>query len=173
MSSAHKGLLIGAGAALLGLLLFCLGRWTAPAPSDNVKTLVVTDTVTIRETVTKLKPVPSITRVRDSIPVPVPVPVPVHDTITIRDTVYIRLPREVKTYQDDRYYAEISGYQPSLDRIDIFEQTRIITNDKTTTTTRRTRWGLGLQVGAGVTLSQQPEWHPYIGIGISYNILRW
>lgn len=161
----------GAGAALLGLLLFFLGRWTAPAPSDNVKTLVVTDTVTIRETVTKLKPVPSTTRVRDSIPVPVPVPV--HDTITIRDTVYIRLPREVKTYQDDRYYAEISGYQPSLDRIDIFEQTRIITNDKTTTTTRRTRWGLGLQVGAGVTLSQQPEWHPYIGIGISYNILRW
>ena len=114
-----------------------------------------------------MKPVPQTRVVRDSIYVAV------RDTVTVRDTCYVALPREVKTYQDDRYYAEVSGYQPALDRIDIFEQTKIITNDKTTTVTRKTRWGIGIQVGAGVTLSKQPEWHPYIGVGLSYNLVNW
>lgn len=169
MSSAHKGMLIGAGAILLGLLLFFLGRWTAPAddPEVVVRTEERRDTLTIRDTVIKVQPVATTRYVYDSIYVAV------RDTVTVRDTCYMALPREVKTYQDARYYAEVSGYQPSLDRIDIFEQTKIITNDKTTTATRKTRWGIGIQIGAGVTLSAQPEWHPYIGVGIHYNLISW
>lgn len=167
MMTTIKAILSGAGVVLLGGLLFFLGRWTAPAPPESVKTVTLTDTVIMRDTIIQVQPVTKTKVVRDSIYVAV------RDTVTVRDTCYMALPRETKTYQDDRYYAEVSGYRPSLDRIDIYEQTKIIKNDNITTVTHPTRWGLGLQVGAGVTLSQQPEWHPYIGIGISYNILRW
>ena len=165
MNSALKGILLGACAVLLGGLLFFLGRWTAPAPEESVKTITVTDTLIVH-TIT-VKPVPQTRVVRDSIYVTV------RDTLTVRDTCYMALPLEVKTYQDEHYYAEISGYQPNLDRIDIFEQTKIITNDKTTTVTRKTRWGIGIQVGAGVTIDKQPEWRPYVGVGLHYNILSW
>ena len=170
MNSALKSILLGACAVLLGGLLFFLGRWTAPAPEESVKTVMVTDTLTVRDTITKVKPVPQTRVVRDSIYVAV------RDTVTVRDTCYtcyMALPLEVKTYQDERYYAEVSGYQPALDRIDIFEQTKIITNDKTTTVTRKTRWGIGIQVGAGVTIDKQPEWRPYVGVGLSYNLVNW
>lgn len=167
MNSALKSLILGAGAVLVGGLLFFLGRWTAPAPPESVKTVVQTDTLTIRDTIIKVKPVQKTRTVRDSIYVAV------RDTVTIRDTCYVALPREVKTYQDSRYYAEVSGYQPSLDRIDIYEQKQVVTVDKTTTVTRKTRWGVGIQVGAGVTISKQPEWRPYVGVGLSYNLINW
>lgn len=167
MNSALKNVILGAVAVLVGGLLFFLGRWTAPAAPESVKTVVQTDTIIVRDTITKVKPVPQTRVVRDSIYVAV------RDTLTVRDTCYMALPREVKTYQDERYYAEVSGYQPNLDRIDIFEQTKIITNDKTTTVTRKTRWGIGIQVGAGVTISKQPEWRPYVGVGLSYNLVNW
>ena len=167
MNSALKSLILGAGAVLVGGLLFFLGRWTAPAPPESVKTVVQTDTLTIRDTIIKVKPVQNTRTVRDSIYVAV------RDTVTIRDTCYVALPREVKTYQDSRYYAEVSGYQPSLDRIDIYEQKQVVTVDKTTTVTRKTRWGVGIQVGAGVTISKQPEWRPYVGVGLSYNLINW
>ena len=154
-------------AVLLVGLLFFLGRETALAPHKSVGTVEVRDTVTIRDTIVIVKPVPQTRVVHDSIYVAV------CDTVTVRDTCYIALPREVKTYQGDRYFAQISGYLPNLDRLDIFEQTNIITNDKTTTVTRKTRWGIGLQVGAGVTISKQPEWHPYVGVGIHYNLISW
>ena len=162
------------GAVLIGacaVLLFFLGRWTAPAsaPVESVQTVVQTDTLTIRDTVTTVHPVASTQYVRDSILVPVPV----RDTITIRDTFYVSLPREVKTYQDPRYYAEVSGVQPALDLIEIFEETKIVTTDRTTTVTRRDRWGLGVQVGAGLTINEQPTWAPYIGVGLTYNLLSW
>lgn len=167
MNSALKYVIGGACAVLLGGLLFFLGRWTAPAALENVKTVVQTDTIIVRDTITKVKPVPQTRVVRDSIYVSI------RDTLTVRDTCYMVLPLEVKTYQDERYYAEVSGYLPNLDRIDIFEQTKIITNDKTTTVTRKTRWGIGIQVGAGVTISKQPEWRPYVGVGLSYNLVNW
>lgn len=160
-------MLLGVGIGLLGDLLFFLGRWTAPAPEASVKTVTVTDTLIVRDTIIKVKPVPQTRVVRDSIYVPV------RDTLTVRDTCYMALPLEVKTYQDERYYAEVSGYLPNLDRIDIYEQTKIITNDKTTTVTRKTRWGIGIQVGAGVTIDKQPEWRPYVGVGLSYNLVNW
>lgn len=167
MSSALKCVLIGAGAVLFCGLFFLLGRWTAPVPPENVTTVIQTDTLTVRDTIVQVKPVPQTQYVRDSIYVAV------RDTVTIRDTCYMVLPRETKTYQDPRYYAEVSGVQPSLDRINIYEEKTTITNNKTTTVTHAPRWGIGIQVGAGVTLGQQPEWHPYVGIGLSYNILRW
>ena len=104
--------------------------------------------------------------VRDSIYVTV------RDTLHRTDTVW--LPREVKVYEDERYRAEVSGYQPNLDRIDIFVKDRIVTQDKTQVVTvkRNARWGIGLQAGYGATYYDGGiHTFPYIGVGVSWNIL--
>jgi hypothetical protein len=124
------------------------------------------DTLYVRDTITRETPVFTRVYVRDSIFVTV------RDTLHRTDTVW--LPREVKVYEDERYRAEVSGYQPSLDRIDIFVKDRIVTQDKTQVVTvkRNARWGIGLQAGYGATYYDGGvHTFPYIGVGLSWNIL--
>jgi hypothetical protein len=161
-------MLIGMGAALAGVLLFLVGRWTAPEPpivSEEVK--VVTEVV--HDTVTVERPVERYVRKTDSIRVVV------RDTLRVRDTLYISLPREVKVYEDDRYRAEVSGYMPSLDRMDIYQQTQIVEKEvvRNIEVKKRTRWGIGITAGYGVTIGREPTFAPYVGVGINYNIMSW
>lgn len=143
---------------------FFLGR-TSIMPRIESESVRV-DTLVIRDTITREMPVYTRVYVRDSIFVTV------RDTLHRTDTVW--LPREVKIYEDERYRAEISGYQPSLDRIDIFVKDRIVTQDKTQVVTvkRTARWGIGLQAGYGATYYDGGvHTFPYIGVGVSWNIL--
>ena len=52
----------------------------------------------------------------------------VKDTLMVHDTTYIVLPKEVKEYRGEEYYAKVSGYKPSLDYIEVYPKTTIITN---------------------------------------------
>lgn len=52
--------------------------------------------------------------------------VEVHDTTRINDTLYIGLPMESKTYKGEDYLAVVSGYEPSLDRIEVYPKTKIV-----------------------------------------------
>ena len=152
-------LLLGAGVGG-----FVLGR-TSIMPRIEGESVRV-DTLYIRDTITREMPVYSRVYVRDSFYVTV------RDTLHRTDTVW--LPREVKVYEDERYRAEVSGYQPSLDRIDIFVKDRIVTQDKTQVVTvkRNARWGIGLQAGYGAILNDgRIQGTPYIGVGLSWNIL--
>lgn len=162
MKARIKAMLIGMGATLVGVLLFLVGRWTAPCP---VVTEEVVNTVTkvVRDTVTIEKPVVRYVHTTDSI------------RVVVRDTLYIGLPREVKVYEDDRYRAEVSGYMPSLDCIDIYQQTQIVEKEvvRTVEGKKRTRWGVGVTAGYGVTIGRQPLFVPYVGVGINYNIISW
>lgn len=160
MSSRLKGSLL-----LLAIVAaaFLIGRVSAKQPILEVEKVRV-DTLYIRDTITREKPIYTRVYVRDSIYVT--------DTLHIRDTMW--LPREVKVYEDERYRAEVSGYQPSLDRIDIYVKDRIVTQDKTQVVTvkRNARWGIGLQAGYGAMLNDgRIQGTPYIGIGLSWNIL--
>ena len=160
MSSRLKGSLL-----LLAIVAaaFLIGRVSAKQPILEVEKVRV-DTLYIRDTITREKPIYTRVYVRDSIYVT--------DTLHIRDTMW--LPREVKVYEDERYRAEVSGYQPSLDRIDIYVKDRIVTQDKTQVVTvkRNARWGIGLQAGYGTMLNDgRIQGTPYIGIGLSWNIL--
>ena len=66
-----------------------------------------------------------------------------------------------------------TGYRPQLDSIQIYQTTEYITKE-IKTVTKPKRWGIGLQAGYGVSFSNmQIKATPYIGIGISYNILTW
>lgn len=80
-----------------------------------------TDTLYIPDTVFIEKPVVKEVRETDTMYVAV------RDTVVKNDTTYIPLPRESKTYGDERFTAVVSGYQPSLDRLEIYLENQVVT----------------------------------------------
>lgn len=87
--------------------------YAAPHPSD---TLTITDTLLVDRPV-------EVVRYTDRL-----VYVPVTDTLNVHDTTFIALPREVVQYADTTYRAQVSGIQPALDWIEVFQRTQTITN---------------------------------------------
>lgn len=152
--------------ALLALA-FGLGRYTAE-PVQIAEERVQRDTLVIRDTVTHYEPRYIERHTRDTIRIPIPE--------LVHDTVAVYLPRETKIYEDARYRAEVSGYQPSLDRIDIFTQTQVVTQSTAQVVKRKTRWGIGISAGYGVAINTTDQTFkpaPYIGVGIHYNLVSW
>ena len=111
-------------------------------------------------------------------------PVPVHHYIKERDTAFIVLtdvkvdtvkelvflPREYMVYKDSTYRAVVSGVQPRLDSIEVYQRNTVQTVTKTIRVPDRKRWGLGVQAGYGYDGKRLT---PYVGIGVQYDILRW
>ena len=125
---------------------------------------VRTDTVTVRKTIKVDRPVPVHSFVRGRIWLFL------RDTVLVRDTVYLE--RETKVYQDSLYRAVVSGFRPSLDSLDIFQQVRYITRTETVKVPQRKPWGIGIQAGYGATIQNgRIAGVPYIGVGVSYNLL--
>ena len=162
------------GAAFVYILIlalvavsFGLGRLTAE-PVRILEEHERTDTLVLRDTVTRYVPQYVHRYTRDTIRVEI--------RELVHDTVAVYLPRETRVYEDSLYRAEVSGYQPSLDRIDIFTQTQVVTKETVRTVKRRTHWGLGVSAGYGVAINAGGKAFtpaPYIGIGISYNLISW
>ena len=125
---------------------------------EKIDTLIVVDTIRITE------PVEVFREVRDTMWVDV------GDIIVVHDTTFIPLPREYVTYQDTSYKAVVSGFVPRLEEIEVYPKTQYITiqTEKTRTVMKPTRFGVGVQAGYGVT---PKGFQPYVGVGISYNIL--
>ena len=157
---------------LLALLIgFAGGRLgcSRSSPPEN-DTIIFRDTIV--DTITYKQPIPV-----DSVVLRyVPVKLPVADTVFTQgsdiikvDSVYVEVPIQQKEYKDSTYHAWVSGFNVSLDSIDIFERTVKIAQH---IREPPKRWGLGLHVGAGYYGSGN-KIGPYIGIGISYNILTW
>ena len=165
--TARRNCALGAALALAALLLlsgYLLGRRACRAPEPEL--VVQVDTLRIRDTMLVEKPVPVEVRVVDTMLVAVT------DTIRLSDTVYLRLPREIKRYEDSLFRAQVSGYRPALDWIEVYPQTVYLTKVVKTQDVRR--WGLGLQAGYGAYVNAgQVRLAPYVGVGISYDILRW
>lgn len=131
----------------------------------GLETVVGLDTLVIRDTVRERYPVYVERTVTDTMLVALT------DTVTVSDTVYALLPREQKRYADTNYAAWVSGYRPSLDSIEVYPSTRYIT--KTVYRDSRKRWGIGIQAGYGIGLNGgKVIGVPYIGIGISYDLIR-
>ena len=152
---------------LWSLAVFYAGRnWAIKRDISGYAERV--DTLVIRDTIVQEKPVyRTISRVRTEY-------VPVCDTIRIQDTLFVPVPIENKVYEDSLYRAEVSGYRASLDRIEIYQQERIITQTIPVQVKERKRWGIGVQAGYGVsTPNGKPVLSPYIGIGVSYDLIRW
>lgn len=109
-------------AVIIGVAIGCaVGYDTADRQFSQSTETARTDTVLVHDTVEIEKPVLKEKKVVETMYVAV------HDTIVKNDTIFIALPRESRTYGDERYTAVVSGYEPSLDRIDIYAESRTVT----------------------------------------------
>lgn len=57
-----------------------------------------------------------------------PVYIAVHDTTRINDTTFVVLPKEFKVYEDSTYRAQVSGVEPNLDWINVYQKTVTVTS---------------------------------------------
>lgn len=85
--------------------------------------------------------------------------------VSPRDSVAVTIPITQKVYEDSTFRAYVSGYKSALDSIEIYRKSETI---YIRSPTKQKRWSVGIQAGLGVTPNNI---QPYIGVGISYNIL--
>lgn len=86
----------------------------------------------------------------------------------VPDSADVVIPITQKVYEDSTYTAYVSGYNPQLDSL-IFRMPKAVVTIREYQKPKR--WGVGLQVGYGMTVRGTPQFTPYIGIGVSYNLL--
>lgn len=140
---------------------FLLGRRSV---KPEIVELHRTDTLLLRDTVRETVLVPKVrylTRV-DTVLLKVP-----GDTVEV--PVMVPISRNV--YEGEDYRAVVSGFRVSIDTIDTFRKTQILTNSfiqRGEVPGKPKRWGIG--VSAGYALTPQGV-KPYIGAGISYSFI--
>lgn len=152
-----RKIIIGALLLILGFVIVILCR---PKHFREVTKMFI-DTLVVRDTYIIEKPVLVERISRDYLQVAV------HDTIRIHDTLYISLPMETKTYSGDEYYAEVSGYEPSLDYIEVYPKTKVISKTETTTL-KPSPWRYSLHIGADYERMGHVIISPNIGAEIGY-----
>ena len=131
-------------------------------PVEPIKTKV--DTLVIRDTMMYYKPI-YVERVQlDS------VLVPVVDSVKIHDTTFVYLEREKITWRDSLCEVYASGIMTSVYSVRHFQEYKYITIETQVPVKVKSHWGLGVNAGYGVG---KGGFTPYIGVGISYNILSW
>lgn len=152
--------------ALAVIAVFLLLK-TCSGPAVVVKEVVQSDTVTLVKV--------------DTVLIEKPVPVRViekrTDTLTIYrdgDTVLVPVPIRQYAFRDSLYALDVSGFNVSVDKMEVYPRTvykTINTNTERTIKDNR-RWGLGVQAGYGYDFSSR-KLSPHIGIGIQYSLWRW
>jgi len=158
-----KSILLGIGVGVLLVLAFLLGRRIGRnAPVCPVEEKV--DTLVIRDTISVSTPVYVTRRVVDS------VLVPVRDTMMVRDTLFVLLERQQVAWEDSLARVYASGIDPQVDSVIHFTQDLIITKEIPVIQVKKTRWGIGVQAGVG---AGKDGLTPYLGVGVSYNLLSW
>lgn len=151
------GYILTAGALLL--LSFLLGRWSVRNTPESVTQTEVVEVIR-RDTIRITEPILRVQRMTDTLLVAV------RDTIRLRDTLYVSLPRQERTYSDSTYLARVSGYDPRLDYIEVYGRT---TERTITQTLRPSRWGFSVTAGPSVL------WSPFThkvdaGLGVTVGV---
>jgi len=138
--------------ALVALCLgFCLGRM-------SVKPLDVSEVGYRRDTIVVTRP--ELMVIRQTATDTVRLPVVRSDTVFVRDSVLVEVPRQQARYSGAGYKAWVSGFHPRLDSIHIGRGTVSVMR-------KSGRWALGVQAGVGMTPRGV---QPYVGIGVSYRL---
>ena len=151
---------------ILALLLIsiALNVWQC---SNQPEPSVVIERDTVWKDTTIYQPTPAETiNTGKTVYVKVPMPYPVRDTI--HDSIEVPVPIIQKRYDDSLYTAWVSGFQPALDSIRLYQPTIIeaITN---TIVKPAPRLSVGVQVGAGGGIfTRQPD--VYIGVGAQWRL---
>ena len=160
-------ILTGVGITVAVLIGFLIGQQhPQKSPVEPIKEKV--DTLLIFDTITLTKPV-FVEKIQlDS------VYMPVTDTLWKHDTLFVYLEREQIQWQDSLCRVYASGINPQVDSVTHFVQETIVNREISVPVKVKSRWGLGIQVGYGAGINgKQVYLTPYVGVGISYNILSW
>lgn len=177
MNGEQKGLLIGIVAAFVAAIIcfvtgFTFGKKSVKLPKPTVEVRV--DTVTITEvrvdTIEKVRTITAYLPVVEDDDEPM-------DTIDYpydnppEDSVKVEIPISRYVAQEDSLYRVVAeGYAVDFKEITVYPKTVTITN--TVEVKKPTHLGIGIQTGYGVTMNQNVvKLSPYIGVGISYNII--
>ena len=170
---SKKHLIILAAAAILCLLCgFFVAKGMYDRPLDES---VSRDTVTLHDTVPEYLPAPKdsarIKYVTRWLPAK-------HDTVysenyaqsfaeIMHDTVAVQVPITSKHYGGKNYDAYVSGFEPSLDSIFVYNETQLITE----TITRMkppNKWSLSVNAGVDYGTTSQ-FWQPYASGELTIN----
>lgn len=171
---------------------FCLGAGLANHCNHlrNDKGKMTVDTVTVRDTVRITEPSAADSVVTGMIRVPVVLPteptVPKaeievfepgrlsevmdgHTGKTARkDTVWAVVPRTQKRYVDSTYMAWVSGYEPRLDSIEVYQKTVVVTK-RVEGRGKSKRFSVGLTGGFGYgVFTRKPD--VWVGVGCTWRI---
>jgi hypothetical protein len=136
-----------------------------PSQSGNITSdttrIIIIDTIAFRHPV----PVDSVVARYKTVRLPI-----MRDTVRIccTDSAEVELPISQKRYADSTYTAWVSGYNPSLDSIQIYPRHEVATIANTIQHTHTKKWGVGLNIGYGFTPCHGTQ--PYVGIGVTYNL---
>lgn len=152
------------GAAVVASFLFGIREGRRRAATDDVQR----DTIVLRDTIRIPAPRPTSTTTQGVILVALQdALIATPDTLRSRDTIYVQLPREVKIYGDSTYRAVVSGFRPSLDEIEIYQRTKVVTE------TRVVRWHPWIVVGPSVSVGVATDSRVYPFLGVSATIPLW
>lgn len=85
-----------------------------------------------------------------------------------KDTVWAVVPRAQKRYEDSTYTAWISGYEPRLDSIEVYQKTVVVTKSVEGRVKNR-RFNVGLTGGFGYgVFTRKPD--VWVGVGCTWRI---
>ena len=173
-------IMTGVGIAVAVLIGFLIGQqYSQKQPvepnAEKVDTLFIRDTNSYTEPPKEPSP--------DVLIKEIPVPVYVADSSAIDsllnecarlervgDSLRLVLLRVQRHYSDSTFDAWVSGVDPRLDSIKTYQTNMVITKEIPVQVKVRSRWGLGIQAGYGAS---KDGLSPYIGVGVSYNVLSW
>lgn len=129
---------------------------------------VKVDTLVMRDTIVQYEPIyKEIYKVEKVL-------VPVVDTLRQTDTLYVYLDREQVVWRDSFSCVYASGILPSVDSVQHYITEKVIMQEVIIPKIKKTRWGIGVHAGYGAGLSNgKVIASPYIGVGVSYNIISW
>lgn len=170
---SKKHLIILAAAAILCLLCgFFVAKGMYDRPLDES---VSRDTVTLHDTVPEYLPAPKdsarIKYVTRWLPAK-------HDTVysenyaqsfaeIMHDTVAVQVPITSKHYGGKNYDAYVSGFEPSLDSIFVYNETQYIT-ETITKSKPPNKWSLSVNAGIDYGVKSQ-FWQPYASGELTIN----
>ena len=148
---------------IAGIVICLLNGWVSCHRTTDKEVITITDTLVLTDTIIKFKPKPYKVTIIDTIYIPQQPQQPQQPQI---DTLI----RQEITYKDSTYTAVVGGIEPYLKSIEIYPKTIYVNNNTTTTIKVRSRFGLGVQVGYGLSRNGL---QPYVGVGVQYNLIQW
>lgn len=168
MSDNFKKILIAGAVIVAALALsFMAGQRHAQKrlispQKERVDTLFILDTIVSEKPVFKEK------RITERILVPV------HDTIRVKDTLYLYAEREQVHWKDSLSDVYASGIGVNVDSVRHYVSTQVITKERDVIVKVKPKWSVGVQAGYGAFANNgQISASPYIGVGLTYNLFSW